>query len=67
MLTEYSSVVYDTLTGVRHLDTTSYQQAEKFKLPAARINNPFASYKHEQVNVRIYCATSNHFPEICTT
>lgn len=61
-LTEYSTVVYDTLTGVRHLDTISYQQTEKYKLPAARINNQFPSYKHRQVNTEIYCVMSNKFP-----
>lgn len=54
MLAEYSSVVYDTLSGARHLDTLSYQQNEEYKLAAARISNQFPLYKRRQVNAEIY-------------
>lgn len=40
-LAEYITVVYDTLTGVRHLDAVSYQQNEKYKLANTRITKQF--------------------------
>lgn len=60
-LAEYSTIVYDTLTGVRHLDTISYQKNEKYRLAATRISNLFPLYKHRQVNAEIYFDMSNQF------
>lgn len=65
-LAEYSIVVYDTITGVRHLDTISYQQNEKYKLTATRISNQFTLHKHRQVNTDIYFDVSSQFQVICT-
>lgn len=65
-LDEYSTVIYDTLTGVRHLGTTSYQQNEKCKLATTRINSKFPLYKHCQVNAEIYFDMLNQFQVIYT-
>jgi len=49
------------LTGVRHLDTTSYQQKENYKLAVTRRSNQFSLYECRQVNAEIYFDISNKF------
>lgn len=64
-LAEYGTVVYDTLTRVRHLGTISRLQNRKQKLAAARMGSQFPLYEHRHVNTEIF-DMSNQFQVVCT-